>query len=352
MDFDNTLLDIESLTRRVTAKPEFSKAYIDAKKPTGYFDPKRLPQKLQKNIYGFPFKKHIFPNAFAQVKKLKKIGRVILFTHGDPSWQGLKIRKTGIGKLIGKKNILIVQDKLKATDKLIRTLRKQKYAQIVIFDDTAEILEKAFNSYAPTVTVWIRYGRNKDKFPTIKNSITLTADSFGKAAGSVQRLVNTISLPKAHQFLPVLKGIEEDQVSDLISYTGKDRNVSVCTHDDKRFKNKKTFASWRSRGKIIYTLTTRTGKLLGIVWFARKKFKNFHSTIAVRTYPPVRGKGLSYKFTKSVITDFQKRHKKTGLWLVMQKGNIPAGKLYKKLGFVKESEEKGEVYMTLTGSSK
>lgn len=350
IDFDNTLFDIErfknSLIGKFSSKSSFAKLYKNAKKESGHFNPKNLPENYKKLFTGANFHKYLFPKSKEGIKELKKIGKVIVFSFGDFDYQTLKIGQSGIEKIAGKKNVLIVQDKKEGVEKLIRGLKKEKYTDITIIDDVSEVLEKAFEKSLSVNTIWIRYGKYKNKLPVMRNSVTFETQNFLESVNFVKRLVTTISLPKTHLKYPVMRGIENGEISDLVSYTGRDKKISICTHDDGRFKNRRTFTAWQKRGKIIYTLVNRTGKLLGLIWFARKKYRSFHYTIAVRTYPPIRGKGLSYKFMKSVTDDFFKNHKNTGIWLSMQKGNIPAEKLYKKFGFKIIEDRKGEVVMT------
>jgi ribosomal protein S18 acetylase RimI-like enzyme len=58
-------------------------------------------------------------------------------------------------------------------------------------------------------------------------------------------------------------------------------------------------------------------------------------SLAIRLYPPARGKRLSAKFLEPVYKDFQKRHKNSRLWLRTSLENIRAIKLYRRFGFKK-----------------
>lgn len=350
VDFDNTILDIERLKQEVILKFPNKKAFNSEYKKakiSGYFDPELLPPSYRDFFYKAQFKKHLFKNSISNLKELKKLGRVIIFSFGHSEYQKTKIESSGIGDIVGQKNIIVVQDKLKGTEKLIRDLQKEKYSQIVIFDDVAEVLEKAFNTNPQTVTVWIKYGKHKNKVPLTRSAVTFEAGSFHESVEKIKRLVATVTVPDTHLKLPILRGIDKNQTSALITYTQSDKKVSKCTHDIERFKNSKTFGTWQKRGKTIYTLTNAKGKLLGLIWFARKKYGIFPFTFAIRTYPPVRGKGISFKFLKTVYEEFRNKYTNSGLWLAMQPGNIPAEKLYKKFGFKTSSINKnGEVIMT------
>lgn len=349
VDFDNTLFDIERfkshLTGKFRSKSEYIRIYKSAKK-FGYFVPEELPETYRNLFLKASFKKFLFPKSVELVRSLKKLGSVLVFSFGDTRFQKLKIKEAGIEKLVGSQNIIITQDKGLDAGKLIQKLGTGKFSEIIMIDDVAQVLEQGYRKLPKIVTVWIRYGRFKNKMPITRNSVTIEVGSLEEAVEIIQRLVGTISPPKSHLKYPVLKGISKAQILDLVSYTGRDKKVSVCTHDDGRFKSVKTFTSWQRRGKTIYTLVGRTGKLLGIVWFAKKKYKNFPFTFAIRLYPPVRGKGLSYKFALAAYEDFRIKYKNPRLWLSMQGTNTAAEKLYKKMGFVKSEEKGSEVFMT------
>lgn len=358
IDFDNTVLDIERLKNDITSKfpskSTFTKLYNRAKINSGNFNPQELPEKYRDYFIKTNFRKYLFPKASLSIETLKKTGRVIIFSFGDNDYQSLKIQKSGIENIVGKENIFIVQNKKEGVIKLIKNLKSQKYSEIFVVDDVSEVLETAFEKYPQIINIWLRYGKYKNRFPVMRNSVIAEVDSFELAVDFIKRFIGLVSPKKSHIKYPILKDIDNNQVSDLINYTGRDKKVSVCTHDDGRFKNKKTFESWKKRGKFIYTLSGRTGKLLGIIWFAKKKYKNFKDfsyTLGVRVYPPIRGKGLSYKFLKSVSDDFQVNHNNSGYWLLMQKGNMPAEHLYKKFGF-KPQEEKGHEILMIKSCAK
>ncbi|HJY99051.1 MAG TPA: GNAT family N-acetyltransferase [Patescibacteria group bacterium] len=349
VDFDNTLIDTEGPKSSVLGKfpnrASYLKAYRAAKVPTGFFNPDLLPAKYRPYFWKIPFKRYLFPGAIENLKKLKKLGRVIIFSFGDKKFQEFKIAKSGVKKIVGQKNVIVVQNKSKGVGELMRSLGKDKYTSVTIIDDVASVLEKAYEVYPQVVSVWVRYGKYKNKQPILRTSVTFETPSFGGAVDFAQRFVSFVSPSKTHLKFTVLRDITETQIGDLVKYTGRDKKVSACTHDDGRFRSKKAFASWRARGKVIYTLTGRDGKLLGIVWFARKKYGKFNNTVAVRLYPPVRGKGLSFKFMKEAYGDFSLKHKGS-LWLSVRSDNVPALKLYKKFGFVKSAEKGGEWIMT------
>jgi len=209
--------------------------------------------------------------------------------------------------------------------------------------DLAEISKKSPNK----ITIWVRSGKYKNKMPIIRSAVTYEAKSLPEANDYKRRFISTFCPPKSHLKLSVLKGLSKKQIFQLIIYTKTDGQIKRYTHDYERFKNIKAFTTWKNRGKIIYTLADRSGKLNGIVWFARKTYKNARYTFAIRTYKPIRGKGVAKKFMDIAIRHFHLK-KKGKIWLETTKENIPANKLYKDFGFKKiSSSSEDRIIMVL-----
>ena len=212
----------------------------------------------------------------------------------------------------------------------------------------ADSLTEALKESPQTVTVWVRSGKFKNRFPLIRSTITYEAKSNADAKEYTKKFVATLPIPKTHIRLSVLKGITKHQIVQLLAYTKKDKLIKTFTHDVDRFKSKRTFTSWRNRRKIIYTLIDRKGKLLGIIWFDKKQFKNYKYTFAIRVYPPVRGKKIARHFLATAYGNFKIRRKNPNLWLRTVKENAKALKLYRHFGFKVTSEDSknNEVLMT------
>lgn len=150
------------------------------------------------------------------------------------------------------------------------------------------------------VTVWIRSGKFKNKLPLIRSAVTYEARSRLDAKDYKKRFIATFSIPKTHTKLSVLKGISKIQIAQLLSYTKRDKLIRTSTHDFDFFRSRKTFLSWKARGKVIYTLLNRNGKLLGIAWFNKKRPNSCKEKPTVRIYPSARGKNVSRKFLNIV----------------------------------------------------
>jgi len=175
----------------------------------------------------------------------------------------------------------------------------------------ADNLVKILKESPHVITVWIRSGKFKNKLPLIRSSVTYEAKSNIDAKDYTKRFVSVFSIPKTHTKLSVLKGISKIQIIQLLSYTKRDKLIRTQTHDFDFFRSKKTFLSWKTRGKVIYTLTNRNGKLLGIAWFNKKRLKDEKKIPAIRIYPPARGKKVEKKFLDIVRKNFNTDKRKS-----------------------------------------
>jgi len=359
IDVDNTLLNtdgikaywIETLhTRYKISKNDFTKAYNSSKNPTGFPNITKIARSLHVEkdfFYKTPFKKYVFENALANIKRLKKIGKVIVFSLGEREYQATKIKESGIEKATRKNNIIIVQDKKQGLKNLIALIKKEGFSNINIINDVSSALVEANKIDPRIVTIWVRFGKYKNKLPLIRSAVTFETDTFAVATEYLTRLISNICLPGSNIKLSVLKDINENQAHDLITYTKKDKRIKKYTHDSQRFRSLKTFSTWKLRNKTIYSLVNKRGKLQGIIWFDKKSFRKILFTFAIRIYPPVRGKGIARKFMRLVIKDFGKTHKNRVLWLITDKNNLPANNLYQDFGFKKISETEKEIVMAL-----
>lgn len=361
IDVDNTLINTDAIkiywfetlqTRYKIKKNTFTRAYNNAKSSTGFLDTDKLGKKLGIDINFFkntPFQKFIFENTHDNIKKIKKLGKVIIFSLGEKKYQEIKIEKSGIEKAVGAKNVIIVQDKKTGLKTLINKIKKGKFTDISIVDDVSNVLTEAKKIDPQIITVWVRFGKYRNRLPLIRSAITFEAENFTDATNYLERFVSNIALPASKIKLSILKNIDENQIHSLILYTKTDNKIKKYTHDRERFKNFKTFKAWKSRKKIIYTLINKHGKLLGIIWFGKKSLRKFQYTFAIRTYPPIRGKGLAKKFMYSVIQDFRKANK-GGIWLKTEENNLRADKLYENFGFKRIAKnDEHEIVMMLPG---
>ena len=148
--------------------------------------------------------------------------------------------------------------------------------------------------------------------------------------------------------LIIQHNITDEQIRQLVSYTKKDNQIQMHTHDKKRFLSVESFEEWKDKNKEIFVLTDSSKELLGLIWFSKERIpghidsKEFDTTFAIRIYERARGKRLSYYF-------MQHAFEKVGItktWLSVKKTNHIAIKLYKKFGFKKYSNINDSVIMT------
>lgn len=381
IDFDNTLFDTDALKRSISENfkksfgsknlPLFWKTYAESVKSLKYVDIKEISKDLYKNLgKGSPkdfedlflkadFKKFVFKHSNKLIKILKDGGKVILYSLGDAHHQPTKIKGSGIEKLIGKSNIVVLKNKKIALGGMILKLKASGYNQIIIVDDRADFLEKAKRIEPDCIAVWFRFGKYKNILPKDKLSITYETDIAENLVHYLKNLVGTLPQRSIKENISVLREISKPQIEQLIHSTGNDKLIKKFTHDRERFNSFKAFASWKRRGKNIYVMVGRRDKLLGIVWFSTKaipseiskiiKTTGCNHTFAIRNYPPARRKGLSSKFMHVVFKDFGIGRKKW-IWLSTAKDNIPANKLYTNYGFKKIADSKeGRTVYTFRG---
>ena len=168
---------------------------------------------------------------------------------------------------------------------------------VFVISKRADSLTEALKKSPQAITVWVRSGKFKDRFPLLRSSITYQTNSAADAGDYKKRFISVILIPGTHTKLSVLKGVSGKEIRQILSYTKKDRLIRTATHDIDCFKSKRTFLSWKRRGKTVYSLINRHGKLFGIIWFNK-------GVRPLRIYPPGRKKGIARKFSEIVRRDF------------------------------------------------
>ena len=159
-------------------------------------------------------------------------------------------------------------------------------------------------------------------------------------------------------------GITEKQIGQLIHYSNTDKQVKINTSDAIRFANRQTFNKWRKIPRRIYTLTNKSGDLLGIIWLRKQALppdkdyyinfdkEFFGTTFAIRIYGNARGKGPAKDFINKAFKEYKKTKQylgntKKSMWLETRKDNLAAIKLYEKFGFktVSDPDESNRIIM-------
>lgn len=155
----------------------------------------------------------------------------------------------------------------------------------------------------------------------------------------------------------VNQGITEKQIEQLINFANTDPEVKKFTSDSKRFRDREAFDKWRKKDRVVYTLTDKSGDLLGILWFGKKEIprkdftlkfnpQDYKVTFGIRTYGKARGKGLARPFMLKAFNYFSS---KEGVWLETSGDNIAAVRAYTNFGFQKitEPDVNGKILMIL-----
>jgi len=176
---------------------------------------------------------------------------------------------------------------------------------------------------------------------------------------AVEKYIGKININNDTFFVTKPNTINSKCVSQIIEFSKRDALIKKYTHDFVRFKDKYSFNRWHKKNKIIYLLTNKKSKLMGIIWFGKSSKNVFNKklprlTFAIRIYKQARGLGLSEKFFNIAHNDLLNtikisRLKYNGLWLRTISENKIAIHLYDKLGFKNFQKMKNELIMILEG---
>lgn len=173
---------------------------------------------------------------------------------------------------------------------------------IFVVSKQADVLTEALKTFPNIITIWLRLGKFKNKYPLLQSTVVYEAKSNTEVKDYKKRFVSVLKIPKTHTRLSVLEGISKNQISQLLFNTKGDKLIKATTHDLDYFKSQKTFLSWKSRGKSIYTLINKNGKLFGMIWFNKKHPGNQNVKPEIRIYSPGKGKKIAKKFLEIVCT--------------------------------------------------
>jgi len=154
----------------------------------------------------------------------------------------------------------------------------------------------------------------------------------------------------------IYAGLSEELVSLLREHSldPADSEIQNKTADRARF-GLGLYEDWYVKGRLPFVLVhEESGALAAIVWFGpkvvgrkslnklsleeRKESEilmdpaNWH-TLAYRSYPPFRGKGLMKGFTKFAMDIYDQYHPKARYWTGLDANNLPSLRLAEALGF-------------------
>ncbi|MFH2019334.1 MAG: hypothetical protein ABII80_01860 [bacterium] len=194
----------------------------------------------------------------------------------------------------------------------------------------------------------------------MRNSLKIAAKSHDKT-NEITLLHNDLG------FITIRPGITTKQINELLQVSKIDKTVNQYTLDSKRFKNRETYNKWLQKGRLPYTLSNKSGNLLGLIWFRRAEFpkvilhpshkkldtKKYTITFAVRTYAEARGRGLARKFIINSMRLYQQSPEYAsndgkGIWLTTSLHNLAAVNTYKTLFTqVTKPTKQGKIVMVL-----
>jgi hypothetical protein len=147
-------------------------------------------------------------------------------------------------------------------------------------------------------------------------------------------------------------GLNKDHVEQLkkLSLDDKDKELQNNTGDRKRF-GLSSYEKWYSKNRTPFILIhCETGNLAALLWFGpkslgKKSIKNIHNeerdiaqnewhTIAWRSYPLFRGRGLMRTFSIFAIDIYKKTNPEVKFWAGMDNRNEAIIALTSKIGFI------------------
>lgn len=167
IDFDNTLLDNDKVKIRIAdyISSRFGKSFTDRflaihdqiRMQKGYVDfpstinqiasevhKPQLKAELHDIFHNFDLKSCLFEKATEVIVHLQKFGQVVVLTEGDSHYQTIKIKKSGIWKLVNGKVEIPLINKVENIKNLMLKYPSDIYYFI---EDKPELLEKAGKIY-------------------------------------------------------------------------------------------------------------------------------------------------------------------------------------------------------------
>lgn len=200
VDVDNTLIDAEKIKKVIQDKllkkfegiltsENYLEIYQEVGREKGFVDIKeisqRLSQKLNLSDYNqifslftnITFKEYLLPGAINLLTLLKENGKVVIYSQGDLFYQLLKIKKSGIEKIVGKDNVKISQNKITDLENIIKLYQNEGFSNIIIIDDKISILEKAKEIDHKVKGIRICFGNHKDILPENNESVFIKVAS-------------------------------------------------------------------------------------------------------------------------------------------------------------------------------
>ncbi|MBU2330167.1 hypothetical protein KKG57_01735, partial [Patescibacteria group bacterium] len=120
--------------------------------------------------------------------------------------------------------------------------------------------------------------------------------------------IGGMSLPDG-EALSIQIGLSKDMVEKLKQHARneEDTELQANTSDYRRFVEN-SYEAWYMKDRTPFALVSATGELAAIIWFGPEnpphKEKGLWDTVAFRSYPPYRGKGIMTPFGKFALTTY------------------------------------------------
>ncbi|HEX2911128.1 MAG TPA: HAD family hydrolase [Chloroflexia bacterium] len=190
LDVDNTLIDNDKVKEDVSAQmlaligeqwsARFWEIYEQVRKETDVVDipntlkriqPELNNEELYHHLYrlwnDFPYRRYIYPGVFELLKYINTIGRPIIVSDGDPSFQLRKIVTSGLARAVNG-DVLIYAHKQNHLEDIELALPAYHY---VMVDDKPNLLALIKNYFEDKVTtVLVKQGKYAFNQELLKNS--------------------------------------------------------------------------------------------------------------------------------------------------------------------------------------
>ncbi len=146
--------------------------------------------------------------------------------------------------------------------------------------------------------------------------------------------------------LSVHIGLTEKMAAALKAHAldDTDEELQGNTSDRRRF-GEGSYEAWYAKERYPFVLVDEHEALAAIIWFGPEKHPQGEpgnwNTVAFRSYPPYRGKGIMKPFSMFVIQKYLALMPNARIWLETGAHNVPAISLYEKLGFKKLGYSEG-----------
>lgn len=179
LDVDNTLLDndrakadvgvyVTNLVGAERAK-RFWIAYEDVRREKDYVDypatvlrwerddgDAEAGKRIMNFLRNVPFREYVYPGAFEAINRMKEFGSPVILSDGDPDYQPLKIRSSGLADAVDGHVLVVVHKE----NELAQVFDAYPADHYVVVDDKSRILS-ALEKYCPTefTTIFVEQGK-------------------------------------------------------------------------------------------------------------------------------------------------------------------------------------------------